>query len=306
MGILAVRDRRPSDLRRPRFSFVQKRPERAEAKGLKMTIGIGMLCEGGIVIAADTRTVCTDGSTAHMRKIQMAALPDSVFVAAFSSENVPATETLLSDIFSELKAHSVTSLSECEDVVRAQMVRWDASHPHGSPYTEFVFGAVLAAEHGLYYCQPPNSMNRKAYKAVGQGAAIVDPIYHILFRERKGPKTTLQQIAYLMFRAKQDYGSACGGLTNAVFLKSSPPGAYEVSIHHMSAAERSSVWLDVALQKMTDSLLSGSPFPSAESMGSGRLTWGFVTDKRQTIEDDGSIRELPPPDYSRHEGEDEQ
>ena len=101
------------------------------------------------------------------------------------------------------------------------MVKWSTSHPHGQPATEFILGIAIAGTHCLYHCEPPSSMNRKEYIAIGQGAAIVNPIRSILFRQGSGPRTTLKEIAYLMFRAKNDYASVCGGLTNAIFLRAS-------------------------------------------------------------------------------------
>jgi hypothetical protein len=293
-----------SEFRRPRFGVPVPR-HRPVKKRVRMTIGIGMLCAGGMIIAADTRGTYTDGATNQVRKVRIAMSADAAVVAAFASSDVPSAETLLSDIFSDLKRDCIASLSDCEITVRAQMIKWEASHPHGAPETEFILGVALLGEQALYRCHPPTSMNRKAYIAIGQGAVIVDPICNIFFRERTGPKTTLRQIAYLMFRAKNDYGSTCGGLTNAVFLKSSPPSAFEVSIHSMSSAERSSVLLDKALRKTMGFLLSGSLPPSVEDMERACWPRGFLTDGRRVIEDDGSIRELPPLDYSRQDEEDE-
>ena len=282
----------------PRTTNVHVRSERPESvKRPKMTIGIGMLCEGGAVIAADTRAVYSDGSTSNIRKIRTATSSNAAYAAAFASEDVSATETLLSDIFSDLKQNSTTILAECENTVRAQMIKWDASHPHGAPGTEFIFAATLPTEYALYHCKPPNSMNRKTYFAVGQGAAITDPIRNIFFRGRRGPRTTLQEVAYLMFRAKTDYGSACGGNTIAVFLKSSPPSVHEISVHSMSVAERSSAWIDDALQDTMGALLSGALPASTKNIEfaaeSCRMC-GFVTNGRQAIEEDGSIRQLSP------------
>jgi hypothetical protein len=272
-----------------------------ERKAKAMTIGIGMLCEGGAVIASDTRAVYSDGSTSNIRKIRTAISQNAAYVAAFASGDVPATETLLSDIFSDLRQRNRTTLAECEDTVRFQMAKWDASHPHGAPDTEFLFAVALPNEHALYHCRPPNSMNQKSYFAIGQGAAITDPIRNIFFQSRKGPKTTLRQIAYLMYRAKNDYGSACGGLTNAVFIKSGSPSAFEITSSSMSMAEHSSVWIDGALRETLASIFSGALPTETRIISDAVGYWKgkvFLTDARQVIEDEGSIRQLLPPDFS--------
>lgn len=273
--------------------FTQKR-----LGGKPMTIGIGMLCAGGAIIAADTRAVYSDGSTSHIRKVTIAQSDDAAFVAAFASSDVPSTETLLSDIFSKLKQHRVTTLRACEESVRSQMLKWDAAHPHGAPDTEFIFGAALLEGHALYHCRPPNSMNPKPYIAIGQGAAIVDPLHSILFRDQKGPRTTLRQMAYLMFRAKTDYGSACGGKTNAIFLKSDPPSAFEIGTASMAIAELSGTHIDAALRETTGSLFSGALPTETKAINNAAQSLkskGFLTNARQVIEEDGTIRQLPPP-----------
>jgi len=262
-----------------------------------------MLCDGGIVVAADTRTVYADGSTAHMRKIKVASSADAAFVAAFASSDVPSTETLLTDIFSDLNSEARTSLPKCEEAVRAQMAKWDASHPHGAPDTEFIFAAALPNDHALYHCRPPNAMNRKAYIAIGQGAAIVDPIRNILFKEKRGPRTTLKEIAYLMYRAKNDYGSACGGETFAAFLRATPPAAIEVK--YMSLAEKASVRIDEAMRRVLGAIFSDSKESQdslTQAVDDGNYVYRkmikFLTHSREEIADDGSIHPLPPPDFS--------
>lgn len=288
----------------PRTSIRVRREQPVLTKRPRMTVGIGMLCEGGAIIAADTRTVYSDGATSQMRKIRTATSQDAVYITAFSSEDVPATETLLSDIFHDLQHLNITALTECEDVVRAQMARWVAAHPNGAPTTEFLFAAALLNEHALYHCQPPNSMNRKSYFAIGQGAAITDPIRKIFFRNERGPRRTLWRIAYMMFRAKTDYGSACGGLTNAAFLKWQPPTLFEISSLSMSLAEQAGASIDMALEETMDSVLSGTiPIPreQVESAIESCQFRGFVTNNRQVIEEDGSVRQLPPRDLTQSE-----
>ncbi len=274
----------------------QKRiPPRTQSRTRAMTIGIGMLCNGGVVIAADTQVVYSDGSTSQMCKVRTASLQHAAFAAAFASSDVPATETLLSDIFDDLRKSTITSLSECEMCVRTQMVKWDSSHPHGAPDTEFILGAAMQGESALYHCRPPNSMNRKEYIAVGQGAAIVDPIRSIFFLDCKGPKTTLRQVAYLMFRAKNDYASACGGLTNGIFLKHSPPSIFEISTSSMLISERSGFPIDGALKETMAALIDGElpDLQNSRNADRAKQTWGFLTNTREVIEDDGTVRKLP-------------
>jgi hypothetical protein len=58
------------------------------------------------------------------------------------------------------------------------------------------------------------------------------------------PAVCLKQIAYLMYRAKKDFASACGGRTTAVFLRASEPTAFEVAPIYMQGAEDASSLFD--------------------------------------------------------------
>src|ERR1039458_5000910 len=303
---------KPDLVRRPRFEDRRKiRPPCLIRRNWprtgkpQMTIGIGMVCKGGLVIAADTRSVCVDGSTAHMRKLRIKTSTNSAIVATFAASDVRSTETLLGDIFRDLDSTAFCSLEECEGVVRSQMVKWSASHPHGAPETEFILGVAVAGAHCLYHCQPPNAMTRKGYIAIGQGGAIVDPFRAILFVDRHGPKTTLLEIAYLMRRAQTEYGSGGGGLANAVVLRAKPLAAFEVRSVSMARAEGWSVNCDIAMRAVSGALISGSKESQdcvMKVVGDGirhsQILRFMLTDSREEIEDDGSIRPLPPPDFS--------
>jgi len=184
-----------------------------DKKTTPMTIGIGMLCAQGAVIAADTRISRPDGSTDSARKVRIEKSANGVFVVAYASDDANAAKTLLDDLMGDLVQSDPSTLREVEGLVRPQMAKWAAAYPYGVPNTELILGASVSAPWvperqnrgglGLYFYQPPNTMNRKhflesdpsTYIGIGQGSSIADPLYKSLFGSMTGPKTCLKQIA---------------------------------------------------------------------------------------------------------------
>lgn len=247
----------------------------------RMTIGIGMLCTHGAIIAADTRIAQGDGSTHLAQKVHSVKSANGAFVIAYAAEDANATRTLRDDLFEDLVAGDPCTLRETEEIVRPRMARWAAAYTHHLPEMELILGASTPAPWvperekrggvGLYFCQPPNTMLLKhflepdtsTYIAIGGGAAITDPVYKSLFGGMTNPKECLKQVAYLLYRAKKDQGQFCGGYSTAFFLRENGPAAFEVHAAYMDKAENAGMMLDQGL-KLACSALQASSFAESE------------------------------------------
>jgi hypothetical protein len=301
--------------------FTRKPPQvewqRREIARRAMTIGIGMLCAPGAVIASDTRVIGSDGLTHDESKIRVETSASGVFVTTYSAQDVNAVKTLINDVFEELLRSDLRTLRDVENTVRPVMGRWSASHPHGPPLGDFILGAALSTPWtpdrstcgglGLYHCEPPASITRKhflepvpsTYVAIGEGASITDPLHKSLFGSMTNPTVCLKQVAYLMYRAKKDFASACGGGTTAVFLRQSNPAAFEIAPIYMDVAEQYSALFDSTLSTAGTAILSSTLedsmkmcelFRSFVEAMSGYREARFLTRFNQEICDDGSIR----------------
>ncbi len=246
-----------------------------------MTIAIGRLCTEGLIIAADTRVVMSDGATSDAVKVHTDISPTGQFVIANATGDGNAANTLIPDILDELKRDDPQTLGAVETNVRATMARWVSQHPHGAPSIQMIFGAyvdrVVSPDRrsgggiGLYFCEPPNTMVKKevvddsrGYIAVGLGASITDPIFRLLFFAPDSFRTTLLQISYLMYHAKKDMASGCGGYTNAVFLKYGHRFPVWIDRACMTIAEQTGDYLDIYLRQTAWSVVAAERFASAD------------------------------------------
>jgi hypothetical protein len=228
-----------------------------------MTIAIGRLCTTGLIIAADTRMTWDDGSTYDATKIKSQMTNSGVYVIAHSSEDANAADSLVAEILRELSRIDPKSLVEFEEHVKPSMKAWYAAYT-SSPSMKLIVGVFIppnsaspnADSLGLYLCEPPTTVARKmpldsskGYIAIGAGPKITDPLFHTLFERPVSVRVCLEQISYLMYRAKKDCGAYCGGETDAVFLKSvyaEPPWIKRLD---MKVGESFGQLLDTALAR---------------------------------------------------------
>ena len=249
----------------------------------RMTIGIGMLCTHGAIIAADSRMAQADGSTHVAQKVHATKSANGAFVLTYAANDANAARTLRDDLFEDLARGDPSTLRETEDIVRSRMSMWAAAYTHHLPEIELILGASTPAPWaperekrggvGLYFCQPPNIMLLKhflepdtsTYIAIGGGAAITDPVYKSLFRGMTNPKESLKQVAYLLYRAKKDQGQFCGGYSTAFFLREKSPAAFEIHAAYMDKAEGAGMMLDEGL-KLACSALQASSLEESEGI----------------------------------------
>ena len=312
----------------PRGKFLERavRPQptwklKLRSGASRMTIGIGMLCARGAVIAADTKMANETGATYFAEKVRVARSTNGAFVAAFAASDVNAARTLLDDLFEDLVAGDPATIREVEELVRPRMARWVAAYTRHLPEIELILGVSVRAPWvpernlrggvGLYFCQPPNTMLLKdflesdpsTYVGIGGGAFVTDPIFSHFFRSMTHPKAALKQIAYMMYRAKRDHGAYCGGRTNSVFLRETDPAAFEILPVYMDRAENVGAMLEHVFSIASDAALSPTIERAEEHCDHLRSYLGlmrgsrelrFLTQFNQEICEDGIVRQLAP------------
>jgi hypothetical protein len=264
----------------PLLSLEESKRNAARKKGpRRMTIAIGALCADGLIVAADTRVVMSDGATSIGVKVHTGMSNTCSWVIANATEDGNAANTLIPDIFSELEQDDPQSLPQAETNVRATMAKWVSQHPHGAPPVQLIMGiSVDRPQHPigrngggieLYFCEPPNTMVRKTalddcrgYIAIGAGSVTTDPLYRMLFAGSASTRGRLLQVAYLMYRAKKDMASACGGTTNAVVLRCKHEFPVWVPNVNMAMAEHQGQIFDATLRQAAWGMIGDFPTES--------------------------------------------
>jgi len=227
-----------------------------------MTIAIGMLCAGGMIVDADKKEVMTDGSTRQANKVCIFDGKDVAFAIADASDDANAAQSLVRKLFPYLTGSKPQNFTEIESSISNVMSAWYAAFVE-APKTSLISAIILkGCGAQLYLCQPPNTVlpNPEGYVAAGIGASVTNPLAATLFHphpQAYNPQTVLRHIAYLMYRAKKD-NAFCGGGTDAVYLDSRKERAAWVHGDDMRDAEKSSFQLDLILNMATTVALNAS------------------------------------------------
>lgn len=258
-----------------RFPKFPSKPERLTKRG-RMTIAIGMLCQGGLVIAADTQMTSPDDTTYDAVKVQTLTTPTGGFALAYSCYDVNAAETLVTDIVEDLRLVEPKSLAGFESTIKNQMSEWSKlfTVKDDRPGITIIAGArINPSEFGLYLCEPPGTVVRKTlansdgYVATGLGQAITDPMFRTLFGPAVPPRVCLAQLSYLMYRAKKDCRGACGGETDAVLLSEEYQEPMWIERAYMKRAEEYGKSLDETLAHVTSAIFSRTGFDDKSRFG---------------------------------------
>ncbi|HTW80279.1 MAG TPA: hypothetical protein VME23_12100, partial [Terracidiphilus sp.] len=198
-----------------------------------MTIAIGMLCKGGLILAADTQLTWQDGRTDYGPKVFDLVTETASFVIAISANDIEAAATFISEVKRALQK-SIRSIPAVENSIKEMMKKWNSSFTFRKDRTDvsFLLGArikePISKEEdaiGLFLCELPYTVSRKTaenakgYISTGCGRPASDSLFNVLFGTPVTPHTCLCQISYLMYRAKKDFSAGCGGDTDAVFLR---------------------------------------------------------------------------------------
>jgi len=241
---------------------------RTERKARPMTIVIGMLCHGGVVVAADTQMTWSDGTTYDGTKVQTATIATGSLVVAYTCLNTNAAESLVRDLILDVTMASPKSLFGLEDTIKNRMLEWSKAYTvqDDRPDVSLVIGTHLdgdnGSEFGLYLCEPPGTIVRKTvenshgYVAEGAGLIITDPLFRTLFGPLVSPRVCLGQLSYLMYRAKKDCRGACGGETDAVLITDEYSAPLWIERSLMKQAEFRGRFLDETLAKVASAVMS--------------------------------------------------
>jgi 20S proteasome alpha/beta subunit len=230
-----------------------------------MTIAIGMLCNGGAILATDGRTTAGD-IVARGRKLCVVNNAAGIsFGIATAADDLNAAETLVRKIAETIikTAKTIKGWSHIENIIYAKMADWGSAYgQHPLPATNLIAGITIPVQGTrLYLCEPPATLlpsKEDGYIAVGCGAIVTDPLFRTLFTPLS-PNLSAQyvcrEIAYLMYRAKKD-NALCGGPTDAVYLDTAKASATWINGEDFRDAENGSFQLDLILRTATTAALT--------------------------------------------------
>ncbi|HWG21090.1 MAG TPA: hypothetical protein VG225_11230 [Terracidiphilus sp.] len=238
-----------------------------------MTIAIGMLCDEGLIIAADTQLAMTDNTTRQGIKVSQAIADTGMYIAAIAADDGNAATTLIGDVRTDLQNEDPKSFAALELIVRDSMSEWSSRFSGGNPWAQIVLGAFINQPEKedvrtgggirLYLCEPPNTMlaidredSSGGYIGIGAAATIPDVVFRMLFGANSSPKEALHHVAYLMHRAKTGAATLCGGQTDAVLLKNDFSFPQWVRRSDMEIAEKYGGVVDFTLRMAACNLLA--------------------------------------------------
>jgi 20S proteasome alpha/beta subunit len=232
--------------------------KRLSGKRKAMTIALGVLCEGGAIVAADTKVVDTNGMTTQAYKVFHFIGQNASFAIANASNDVNAALTMIRKIQAALQSTAFKTWKEIEEVIAYEMS--DFSQPYKTPpeHQLVVAGFLKGGGIGLYFCEPPNTVLSKmfeGYVSAGGGAAIADPLHDSLFgfSSSSSPQVALRQIAYLMYRSKNH--AFCGGETTAFYVRDTVLDVEGVRLRDFAEAETRMHRLDFLLRMTAHAIL---------------------------------------------------
>jgi hypothetical protein len=226
-----------------------------------MTIGIGALYSDGVIVAADSKVVFSDGSTDTGTKVSLSISPEQAMLAITdAAEDGHAAKTVAGGICTAfIDAHR--ERKNPETLLRNAMGRWYRSYGHSQiPVLEFLVGKVIVNDWaGLYYLSPPSTILIQAPMAIGRGARPVEHLLTLLSNDNNPLKPQLLLVAYLMHLAKEQEGSACGGQTTALVI--TKDGSFTF-VDEMDAAEKLAGEIhSSALQYIRETVGASTRFP---------------------------------------------
>jgi len=229
-----------------RLSIWRKRP--IFKKKAAMTIAIGMTCQGGAIVAADTKIIDQNGSVTYGPKVTAFRGVSGTFAIANASDDANASQTLVLKLESVFKKAKLNDWGRFEEIIKAEMSDWShAFRTH--PPTQFIVSLYLRGRDGvgLYFCEPPITVLPKVgYISAGAGFMVADPVHSYLFgfpTDYHTPQLILRQISYLMYRVKKDV-ALCGGKTHGVYIRADGKEPEWVNVLDLEQAEIVSGYLD--------------------------------------------------------------
>jgi hypothetical protein len=228
-----------------------------------------MICQGGLVFAADTRVVFADDSVSDMQKLLSFRANAGMFAIAQSAEDANAADSLIRNLeytFRDQDPETCT-FAILEAAIETQLQSWYVPVYDNRPRVQLLIGICLNGneDRRIYFCEPPNTVTRVlgGYQAIGDGWLVSDPIYNHWFKQEmpSSPHACLCQISYLMYKAKQVKPTAVGGHTDAVLITGESGDfdfPYYIERVSMAVAESHGMALDRHLNKLAGLVMAGS------------------------------------------------
>jgi len=230
-----------------------------------MTLALATVCEGGLMIAADTRVSYQDGTIGDVQKVTGFAAHDGMLTIAHSSHDANAADSLIRKIRERIENSAVGNFSEVEHRIEDALREWYVPIHDDRPTIQLLVGACVQSsqsERALYLCEPPNTVSRiwDSYRAIGDGWRISDPIYKWFERrESRSAHACLCQISYMMHRAKKLLPGSVGGQTDVAFLIGAATAPYWIKRVNMATAEAYGINLDCQLSSITSAIMGNNP-----------------------------------------------
>ncbi len=230
----------------------------------RMTLALAMVCEGGVMLAADTRMSYGEGvMTTEAQKVTGFDSNGGMYVIVHSSEDAHAANSLIGEVRLGLQDTNPKTFSAFETTVRSVLQTSYQPIHDNRPIIRLLIGACVEQErdHGLYFCEPPNTVTRvyDNYKAIGDGWQVSDPIYE-WFKDGApwSPHACLCQISYMMYRAKKLLPGSIGGHTDVGFLKHWQTVPYWIERLDMADAEGRGTVFDGLVSQFASIVMLGS------------------------------------------------
>lgn len=229
----------------------------------KLTIAIGARYTDGIIICADTKVVATDGATTSNTKMMFGiGPPNRRIVIADAGEDARAGMMVAEQIVTAIGRSK--NWLDTEMRIKEVMTKWyNAYGAHHAPTLQFILGVTPSDGGSIYLCEPPATVLDCIPLAIGRGSRAVESLLESpggLLPYSAPLRATLLRLAFLMYRAKKDEGSACGGDTHTLVMPEKGP-VFPISNEEMAVAEKLAGEIDSlmlsAARNLTADLLAG-------------------------------------------------
>jgi len=254
-------------LPKPRRDYpIQLKKQRLPGRS-RMTLALAMVCDNGLMLAADTRMSYQDGLIAEAPKITgfQTSNVTGTYIIVHSAQDANAANSLIGDIQQGLEDNRFPeNLPSIEATIKNEMQKWYVPIHDARPFIQLLIGAAIQGQSRriLYLCEPPNTVARvyENYKAIGEGYGISDPIYK-WFEDRFpwSPHACLCQISYMMYRAKKLLPGSIGGNTDVALLTDAPTVPFWINRLDMASAEAYGINFDRYLSNVASVIVGKNP-----------------------------------------------
>lgn len=246
-----------------------------------MTLALGMLCEDGLILAADTRISYDDGSVTDAIKLKVFESGSGVYATAQSSQDNHAADSLVAELKANVLKEPPNSLVDFVTIAKKTMGEWYVPVYDNRPIVQLLVVLFIADEYGFYFCEPPNTVTfiRDQYKAIGDARVITDPIYAWFGSgPLVAPHAALCRASYMMHKAKKLHPFTVGGETDTALLMRGSNKPLLIKRLDMKDAEGRGETLDGILARFAAIIMGDCPDGPGEISRMGQQIFQFDID----------------------------